>query len=399
MHSKLLATVVVLVVVHAASCSSPRAGTSEATSSSTSASATTSTSASSAGGGPDPAAIQKVIDDAVGPVVAAAGSVGIVVGVIDDGASVLATYGEAVHGSGTKPTGTTLFQIGSNTKCFTATLLARAVNGGGAQLSDTLASAMPAGYQFAPGAEQQSITLLELADHTSGLSRNPTVTKGATTFSVDQVYSDADSALLMNPPGAMYSYSNLGYALLGYALANKASTTWDALLASVITSPLGMPDTALYAELSSAQLARTAQGYDTNCTSPPCAVDKTLVLATFPAPGIDPAGSLWSTGKDMMVWLSFNMGLSGPSDLTALLPMLRKTRVSIPSQDVGLAWNSSAQTARGKVATAWKPGDTNGFHSYVVYAPSVNAGVFVMMNYEAGTWPTMLGSQILGALP
>jgi CubicO group peptidase (beta-lactamase class C family) len=353
-------------------------------------------------GAPDPAAIQKVIDAAVAPVMGAAGSVGMVVGVIDGPTHVIATYGETAHGNGTKPTADTLFEIGSNTKCFTATLLAHAVTAGTAALTDTLASAMPSGYAFSPGTEKLSVTLLELADHTSGFPRNPDdVPAGATTFSNDQVYADADSIKLATAPGAAYGYSNLGFALLGYALANKASTTWDALVASLITSPLGMPDTALYAGLDAAQLARAAQGYDTSCASPPCAVSSTLILATFPAPGIDPAGSLWSTGTDMMTWLSFNMGLSGPADLVALLPMLREPRVSAAqNQEVGLAWNSSSSTARDKAATSvWKPGDTNGFHSYVVYATSEGAGVIVLMNFLSATTPAMLGDQILAALP
>jgi D-alanyl-D-alanine-carboxypeptidase/D-alanyl-D-alanine-endopeptidase len=343
------------------------------------------------------AAVEKAIDGMVQPVMAEVGAVGMVVGVIDGPTRVIATYGETVHGNAVKPTPTTLFEIGSNTKCFTATLLANAVATGKLMLEDTLTSHLPASYAFAPGSEKAGITLLELADHTSGFPRNPNDVNGAITYSVTRVYQDADTILLATAPGAKFGYSNLGFALLGDALANASGQTWDALVASVLTVPLAMPDTAL----APVQPSRAAQGYDSGCGTPPCPTSQTLILATFPAPGVDPAGGLWSSGADMMTWLAYNMQLEGPPDLLALVPTLRQPRVmALPNQQVGLAWNTSSLTVRGQsVSEVWKDGDTNGFHSYVAYVPSRQIGVFVLANFFSGTVPRTIGDQILAALP
>jgi D-alanyl-D-alanine-carboxypeptidase/D-alanyl-D-alanine-endopeptidase len=45
---------------------------------------------------------------------------------------------------------------------------------------------------------------------------------------------------LPRDPGASYEYSNLGFGLLGYALAQSAHTTYGALTDDVILKPLGM---------------------------------------------------------------------------------------------------------------------------------------------------------------
>jgi CubicO group peptidase (beta-lactamase class C family) len=301
------------------------------------------------------------------------------------------------------PSATTMFGIGSVTKTVTATLLASAVHAGALRLSDAVNSSLPSAYQFPSGSPKLAITFEELAVHTSGFPRNPDNVGTATTYSIDQMYADADTIRLMSTPGTVDTYSNLGYSLLGFALANHAASTFGALAASVVTGPLAMTDTDVYAALNSTQLTHVATGYmATGCAQPPCPVDPAIGLTTFPTPALNPAGGLFASGHDMMTWLNYNLGRTGPPALVALLPLLRAKRVNLTNKSIGLAWNIVSGTFRGGTHDeVFKPGDVDGFHAYVAYVPDLGLGVFVLVNFflPPATDAETIGDEILHALP
>ena len=95
---------------------------------------------------------------------------GICMGAIDGQTQAIKCYGRVGPRSKKKPTRTTLFQIGSISKTFTATLLALRVNSGSVGLEDPARQYLPTD----PSGTQvpDSMTLLDLANHYSGLSRD-----------------------------------------------------------------------------------------------------------------------------------------------------------------------------------------------------------------------------------
>ncbi len=98
-------------------------------------------------------------------------STGIVAGVVlPDGTTRVAGSGE--RATDDRLDGDTVFEIGSITKTFTATLLALMVQDHTVNLDDPVASLLPAGTSV-PSRDGRQITLEDLATHTSGLPRNP----------------------------------------------------------------------------------------------------------------------------------------------------------------------------------------------------------------------------------
>lgn len=71
-----------------------------------------------------------------------------------------------------KTTSTSLFEIGSISKTFTATALASMVNEGKVKLSDPVQKYLPDEVKL-PIKNNKAITLLSLANHSSGLPRLP----------------------------------------------------------------------------------------------------------------------------------------------------------------------------------------------------------------------------------
>jgi len=91
-------------------------------------------------------------------------------------------YAGLTREGGVKPNENTIFEIGSITKVFTSILLAEAVREKRANFDDVVASHLPE-LKFSKGNPFNSITLSELATHTSGLPRLP-----------EDLFTGADSA-------------------------------------------------------------------------------------------------------------------------------------------------------------------------------------------------------------
>ena len=327
--------------------------------------------------------------------------VGAVVGVVNGSNREIFYYG-AVNTSPTapKPTSTTLFGIGSITKTMTATLLALydkrglvhipgSPRAGGAPT--LLQEVLPAGYKLP--CPRQAITLLDLADHHSGLPRNainPATTVAGLYKELTHCPGCTCSKLpcvSCKPPGS-YKYSNFGFLILGHLLANVAHTrTWSELNYSQIMQPLGMTDTTVKERYTAAQnfAGRAATGYKKNLSGKPIYSNK-QGTDTMDSAG----GGLWSTPDDMMRWLVYNMspparGVPTPAqaELYSLLPALHYSRIdgAKEGERVGLAWQMGPLTPSSSRRVIYKGGSVPGFHAYIVFEPASNKGVFVLFNY------------------
>jgi CubicO group peptidase (beta-lactamase class C family) len=313
------------------------------------------------------------------------GGVGLVIGVIDGDRRMILSYGETVIGNGQKPRTNTIFQIGSITKVFTATLLAIYAEKNVVNYSDPLEKYVPTGTKVPSWKERKitKITLFDLATHYSGLPR--TVTKKGPT-SIGKAYNILENTTLLSRPGDTWAYSNLGFGFLALAVADAASAPgWVSLVEKDIAKPLNLVDTTV--DLNGAQTQRLAQGYNNAGNA---------AKSTMPPwPALGGAGQLYSTPDDMMKFLSFNMGLT-QTPLNSLLPDLHKSWRPVtgqPGRSQGLGWN----IIETKTRTVWKNGSTPGFRSYIGFSKAKKSGVFVLSN-SLQLSSTNLGQELLGFL-
>jgi CubicO group peptidase (beta-lactamase class C family) len=158
----------------------------------------------------------------------------------------------------------TLFEIGSVTKTFTATILSTMVLDGTVKLNDPVSKYLPA-YVHVPARNGKQITLLNLATQHSGLPRLPTNMdpQGSDPYahySTRDLYVFLNMYKLARDPGQSFEYSNLGVALLGDALANREHMSYAQLLQARVLGPLGMTETATV--LSPSEQMRFAAGHD-----------------------------------------------------------------------------------------------------------------------------------------
>ena len=171
---------------------------------------------------------------------------GLAIGTIDNGKVEVVLRGES---DGARPLSRrSVFEIGSVTKTFTATLLALMADANEVALDDPIDKYLPAGTK-APAYQGRRIALLDLATQSSGLPRLPTNMKPRhpadpyADYTAADLYEFLSSYTLTNAPGTHYEYSNLGVGLLGQLLANRAGTTYSALVTQRVLEPLGMHST------------------------------------------------------------------------------------------------------------------------------------------------------------
>jgi D-alanyl-D-alanine carboxypeptidase len=170
----------------------------------------------------------------------------------------LQAYGLSDLASQTPAQRTTIFEIGSITKQFTAALIMKLVEEGKLNLDGSVASCLPQ-YGFAP-----AITVRMLLNHTSGLADftnfqqlGQWITSGV---SESTVLTAIGQAGLQFKPGTQYAYSNSNYFVLGSVIETLTNQSYATSLAQYIFLPLSLSST--YYQLPPANLS--AIGYTNN---------------------------------------------------------------------------------------------------------------------------------------
>jgi CubicO group peptidase (beta-lactamase class C family) len=293
---------------------------------------------------------------------------GIIIGVVDKGGTHYYSYGRG-SAAGDSINERTVFEIGSATKAFTGILLAQMIERGDVRLNDPISLYIPQSAGV-PASTGDSITLLQLATHTSGLPRLPSNLNPANManpyadYSVQDLYSFLDS---VEPGPKKYEYSNVGMGLLGHLLARHADRGYEELLRERILLPLGLDDTGI--TLSDDQMHRLARGHSGS-----------RQVANWDFSTLPGAGALRSTAHDMLRFLAANIGLIE----TPLNPVLRaahmpRAEVGMQQMQIGLGWH--IRPARG-ATYVWHNGGTGGYHSFMAFDPKEERGVVVLTNSD-----------------
>lgn len=290
------------------------------------------------------------------------------VGIIERGRRRVIVWGKQDSGNARPIAANTLFEIGSLTKVFTALLLADMVHRQELQFDDPVDRYLPSGFR-APQRNQRAITLADLATHTSGLPLFPPITgnplESLARYTASDLASWLASLTLSRDPGTQWEYSNVGYGLLGLALANEAGTTYEALLKRRIIGPLGLEDTTLYptGELT----RRLAAGHD-----PKLAPIPPLDLGIFA-----PAGALRSTVENLLSFVRAVLPNSR-SPLEAPAQLLLSIRRPAPpiGGDQALGWD----VVTGTDPFVAKDGVTAGQAASIVLDGPKQIGVVVLSN-------------------
>ncbi|WP_147268284.1 serine hydrolase domain-containing protein [Spongiactinospora rosea] len=151
-----------------------------------------------------------------------------------------AAYGVLDKEFGYPATTDSIFQIGSITKVWTATLIMQLADEGLVDLDTPVAYYLP-GFRVTDEAASAAVTVRQLLTHVGGFDGDIFDDHGDGDDAV-QRYVDAlaGPARQLFPPGTLWSYCNSGYVVLGRIVSVLTGLTWEAAIRERIAAPLGM---------------------------------------------------------------------------------------------------------------------------------------------------------------
>jgi len=319
---------------------------------------------------PKQSAFDLEVDSLVRAYLSAPENAGLSIGILKNGRTVFYHYGEARKGTGTLPSNQSLYEIGSVSKSFTGILLARAIEEQKVKADDDIRSYLPAGcrnlvYKGTP------VTLVQLANHTSGIPRLPANLTDQKDFDEKDPYRHYTKELLFDylaklklktMPGTVSEYSNTGMALLGVILEGVYGKSYEALVKEKITEPLQMKHTCQ--EVPAAEQSRFCKGYDEQGHETPY-----WNLGDIPG-----CGGLRSTPEDMMLYLQANLEEKDPAIQRSHVTTFQSGKYN----SLGMAWQKQQSLSGDELI--WHNGGTYGFSSFMGFMKSKNCGVVVLSN-------------------
>jgi CubicO group peptidase (beta-lactamase class C family) len=203
---------------------------------------------------------------------------------------------------------------------------------------------------------------------------------------------------LKSAPGERYSYSNIGYEILGDVVAKASKGTFEDFVAITIFRPLGMTSSTFL-----------LAGVPRDRLTVPCVLSKDglyVPAKDFPYHRAHaPSSTLYSNVADMLRWLRANINegeLDGRRILgaRAVREMLtdgvaRSLPPTTPIRSIQhLGWSTLVLDG---VSVHGHSGHDTGFRSMMVFTPQERAAVVIMTNGDAENVKVdQLGLQLLG---
>jgi CubicO group peptidase (beta-lactamase class C family) len=264
----------------------------------------------------------------------------------------------------------TAYHVASVTKAFTASLAVLLHDRGVVDLDQPVVNYLPAGVSLSTQTELgATITLRQLASHTSGLPRGVPgrvqSVEGRYELEPERLYGLLAKVTLEFDPGTDDLYSNLGFGLLGHALELAADKPLNQLLQELLCDPLKLERTAFHVD----DKLPVATGYKT----PPQLPEVHSYRRRLAGSG----GLVTSTG-DLAKFLVAHMkpGLF-TSEMLAQLHI--ETRLVDGSEiNRALGWSIDTSSPTGRILS--KNGGRGNCSAWIGFAPAHRVGVAVIAN-------------------
>jgi CubicO group peptidase (beta-lactamase class C family) len=287
----------------------------------------------------------------------------------------------------------TAFPVGSITKCFTATVaMILAADG------DVDPDAPIGDYVPELGDQGAMINLRQLLSHTSGLADISGMEDLSTLTLRRYVVDHALRKDLVLPPGQGFSYSNPGYALVGWLIETVTGMSWAEAVESILLRPLAIKPAFVTLTGTRPPGRAIATGHSVNI-----AAGRTRPVRQSEAPAIAPAGALAVSAVDLTKLGMIHVGAGVPSLLPAAdaAQMRRAVRCADP---FGLAdgWGMGFAVYRHETAD-WvgHDGNADGTSAYLRINPADGWVIALTTNANTGTglWRDLLAELAWAGVP
>jgi CubicO group peptidase (beta-lactamase class C family) len=303
---------------------------------------------------------------------------GLSLAVIENGKLVYAkSYGYSDLESAAQSRPEQRYEIGSITKSFVAVAVMMLVQEGKLGLDDKISK-----YIGPVQPSWEAITVRHLLNHTSGLPEYPgpafDALKNRSPLPTEAEMLEAAKTLgLASAPGAIWSYSNIGYDIVGVVVAKASGKSYAEFLQERIFTPLGMADTRVMKAGESRPGLVTGYSMQGGKRAPEVHTDAERNYLALAASGIE--SSVLDLAK-FDIALQSDTLLSAASrkemwDVSALAA--RKTGNMRADVNYGLGWFLSTVDGHRKV---YHSGGMPGFMTDFIRYPDARISVAVLTN-------------------
>jgi CubicO group peptidase (beta-lactamase class C family) len=300
---------------------------------------------------------------------------GAVLGIWADGQEILAASGVLNRATRVRASTDSLFQIGSITKLWTATMIMQLIDEDLLSLGTTVAQALP-GVRLGAADLGGQVTVAHLLSHTSGIDGDIFTDTGRGDDCVKRYVGLLGSACSVFPPGGAYSYCNSGWVVLGRIIEVLDGRSWDESLRQRLCGPLELTRTVTLPE--EAILYRAAVGHR--------AGGARVQVWGLPR-SVGPAGLITAAPHDLLTFARFHLdGGLAPNGKRLLseasVAVMQEPRavipdISTPGAAIGLGWRAYRWDGHTIIG---HDGDTVGQSAYLRVDPQTRIAACLLTN-------------------
>lgn len=304
---------------------------------------------------------------------------GLTVGVLHDGAVTEWVHGTANLATGAPVTPDTIFQVGSITKLFTATLVMGLVDSGAVELDTPVRRYLP-DFRMADESAAAALTLRHVLSHAGGFDGDRFTDYGPGDDAVDRAVAAFPELRQYTAPGELWAYCNTGFQVAGAVIGRATGGTYEKAVRTRIVKPLGMGLTFLFPH--EAITNRVAAGHNA-LPSEEAKIARRYVMARAMAP----AGAILSTVGDLLRFAAMHMSDGETGGARVLSPeaarAMRQSAISAIGMADGWGIGFGLSTVDG-VQIISHGGSTNGFRARLVIVPEQRFALAMLSNGNGG---------------
>lgn len=286
--------------------------------------------------------------------------------------------------TGAPVTTSTLFRAASMSKMIVAATAMSLVDEGKLDLSAPITKYAP-WFSLASGYDASTLTMELLLSHRSGFPCDTIPQCSSTSSGPRKAFFQANPQPLWAPPGAVYDYSNTGFALAASIIesaAGAADGDYEKLAHDRVMAPSGM-STATF-DAKAIKTLDHATGYALDDSGKTLA---TYEPASLDCPLLHPPGGVLATASDYAHFAEMLLAHGGsvlkPASVDAMTTGHGDTH-SLPTRTYGLGLMNQLSPYPDH-ASVWHDGSLPGFLSMVWLVPDSQFAVAVLVNGRGNT--------------
>lgn len=322
--------------------------------------------------------IDKAVDSILHNYTHSSNHAGLSFALLSDDTTYYYNYGETKKSNQQLPDTNTVYEIGSVTKTFIASLTVLWLQQHSLDINTPIASYLPTELTTSLSLNNTPVTFKHLLTHTSGFPRIPSdlplTPDPYKEYDSTKIFTYIKTHPLLRTPGTMplsladasaNYYSNFAYGLLGIILEHATKKSLEQILTESLCVPLSLRTTTFRPSESIPSIS-----YPHNSSG---------AASYWHFSGLDGAGGLKSTVPDLCRYLKAHQKASENSILGKSLQKTHIPSVYIDGKELfGLGWEFTTNATGSTIIV--KDGGTGGFTAVIGFSKTLNKGIVYLAN-------------------